>query len=679
MFNLFQIKPMRFFYRIFTPMKIRPIKIINTPTPTGGKQLQIVPVTVSSSPTTPKSPRVEPVLCPHEETESEQQDKERLLANLQLQSKSKALQVAEAKKAEKLIKDCVFDYEEPDQEEIKRFAEKRDREWALQKKLEEETSADRDDFFLTYPSKKRKKSKHSKNDSNGHKEKKRKIHGDKIHAEITNNDKSDLKLKVKITTNGHKHKHHKIESNSELSNKEKLLQMRQVRHKPTSGSDEPIPIIKFPKSYLAEPSESKKKKTTELSAKTFNPTENNNKPVKSKEVAKCPTGSAVKRPAEYALNHQSKVAKKEATLKASEQKTFLKSAATNTDKFTPKEQKVSQNKTPTPVNNKVLPIGSITTNNKSLDRKIASLQQRCTIEPKHPSNSVRLEGKTTDKGKAPQYPPGFTVSKIDSGVKRKDDSTDQDQRPSLEITLIPPVSKPEPKLVPVKRPPPGTIPLERIKNLKSGISIIPKIPDNNGVLDLSKASKSPEVSPRASPKTEPINGLNSMVNRQLTPRPLNSPGRATPENKIMQLSNLQMLSKVATEHPILNKLTANNINKTRPQIPSLHSITKFVPTAIRSGLPPRMPPKLNDIQKFRPASPQIRSLRPNSQNQNIRNIPNPSLILNRHQNLSQNKPSQVHQPDSVTEKKVASPKPSPVAVTSTSSSPVVEQKVSEVK
>lgn len=768
---LFQAKPMRLFYRIFTPLKIRPIKIVNTASPTGEKQLQIVPVTSNNHITTnarveppgdaSKSPKVEQnpvetvqikeVLPAHEETEREQQNKEILLANLQLQSKSKALQNAEAKKVqvpEKIVRECIFEYEEPDEEEIKRFAEKRDREWALQKKLEEETKADNDDFFLNknaYPTKKRKKSKHSKNDSNGHKEKRRKTHSDKIHAEITNNDKSDLKLKVKITTNGYKHKHHKIESAADLINKEKLLQMRQVRHKHMSGSsgDEKsqpaIPTIKLPKLHISErtkesksgePEPKRRKEALDTSEYTFNndDSEIEIKPklegqikVKVEPITVKPVASTVESTSVSKVVLQSggfsssKSVKKNACLKSTHfdpadrqnQKTFLKSAVPNSDKY-PKDQKIGQSKVESSkpsasMSNKVLPIGSITTNNKTLDRKIASLQQRCTIESKTPAKTVHFSNKSDTKKStenenskmaSPQYPPGFTVSKVETGTKRKAESTEKAKRPSLEITLIPPSTSsaskaPEAKPM-VKRPPPGTIPLERIKNavnLKSGISIIPKKidkTDNIGVLDLSKSGKSPENVSRSSPKTEPINGLNSMVNRQIgnmIQRPMSSPNRATPENKNVQLSNLQMLSKVATEHPTLNKPTPNNPSKTRPQLPNLQTIGKFpTPNGARGPSLQRMIPKLNGIQKFRPSSPHIRNIRPN-QNQNIRNIPNPSLLLNRNQNINQNRlvsTATVGSTSSSPEKKVATPRSSPVPVTSSTSASTTKE-LSSVK
>ncbi|CAG9770220.1 unnamed protein product [Ceutorhynchus assimilis] len=717
-------KPLRFFYRIFTPLKIQPIKIVNTPTATGGKQLQIVPVTnvqpILKSPT--------PIID-IKETESEQLDKETLMANLQLQSKSKAMQLQAAKKMqqvpEKIVKDCIYEYEEPDQEEIKRFAEKRDREWALQKKLEEETKADHRDTY--FPTKKRKKSKHSKTDSNGHKEKKRKPHGDKIHAEITNNDKSDLKLKVKIT-NGHKHKHHKIENNSEISHKEKLLQMRQVRHHKHGSGDEkpnqPIPTIKLPKSIVESTSEEPEAKRRKENPTTIS--ENNNKPLpmESHQKPKPRIEPMIIKPETKPIPSvsrpmpqlPSKVAKKEATVKPVfelNQKTFLKTAGANTDKYS-KDQKIGQGKVEnnkTSMSNKVLPIGSITTNNKMLDRKIANLQQRCTIEPKNPAINGKITNNEKSKLINPKYPPGFTVSKIESGVKRpaSQDDAEQDKRPSLEITLIPPAStKTSEAKVVNKRPPPGTIPLERIKNavnLKSGISIIPKMPshdnntktDNNGVLDLSK-TKSMTENPQKS-KTEPINGLNSMINRQINnmARPMSSPSGEPGKN--MQLSNLQMLSKVATEHPTLNKGNPSN-NKVRPQMPNLQTINKMpgMASPLRAAGMQRMPPKLNDIQqKFRPNNPQIRNMRPN-QNQNIRNIPNPSLMLNRHQNMNQARlvVSSTNNSAENTAKKVSTPKSSPVSsgpspVTSTTTTVnnkevqssgkavILEQKVAEAK
>lgn len=761
-----KINPMRFFYRIFTPMKVRPIKIVNTTLSTGGKQLQIVPVVnvnnVNADTTSAiaKSPKIEKAeekvesMSPPKETASEQEDKERLFAHLRLQSKSKALQNAELKKAlaaEKIIKECVFEYEEPDQEEIKRFAEKRDREWALQKKLEEETRPEIEVYSKDYySSKKRKKSKHSKNESNGHKEKRRKVHGDKIHAEITNNDKTDLKLKVKITTNGHKHKHHKIESNdkSQISNKEKLLQMRQVRHKHLSGSgDEKFQpmkaIIKIPKLYtdkkevvsennkysLGEPVPKKKRENPKVnneSQKINKTIENNNykesqikqriEPMIIKPVSKIsdavnsrPTltiARPVPRPESTKIVQKEKTSKVTATqMEKSDshiQKTFLKSATTSTEKYS-HDQKVGQNKneiaktTSTITPSKVLPIGSISTNNESLDRKIASLQERCTIETKNTvANNIRVDnGKSEKKATfvnekskilSPQYPSSFTVRKIDSGAKRKSQQNEiPDKRPSLEITLIQPTSttptKRDTKPV-AKRPLPGTIPLEKIRNaehLKSGVSILSKIPerrDNNGVLDLSKSNKSPPTynSPRSTPKTEPINGLNRQIG---IARPGNSPGRNTPETKNIQLSNLQMLSKVATEQSSISKVSSTMSKPNRPQVPNLQTINKTLiqqsSAGIRNPGVSRMPPNLNEIQKFRPMNTQIRSLRPNP-NKNIRTIINPSLLNQNRLSANQN----VTSTDS-TEKKDVPQKPQTQTVSSSSNNSPVPKETPNIK
>ncbi|XP_060533829.1 polycomb group protein Psc-like [Cylas formicarius] len=668
-------KPMRFFYRIFTPStkKIRPIKIVNTALSTGGKQLQVVPITPSynSEPPQPKpekvpSPETKPVEEPAtrpEETENEKQDKERLFAHLQLQSKFKTQTVApQPPVPEKLIKDCVFEYEEPDQEEIKRFAEKRDREWALQKKFEEDTRQE-EEYANYHVTKKRKKSKHSKNESNSYKKR-------KLHAEITSNEKEDLKLKVKITTNGHKHKHH---NKTEISAKEKLLQMRQVRHKHTEDRGQPvIPTIKLPKIKESPtfycPPEPKKKK--EIAA------DNNNKPsadaaikihpvaIKSAQEATSSLKPPTTQPSAKPEPSPPKTARKEWSGQSDKQaqKTFLKTIQSYA-----KSKATDDIRIP----NKAFPIS---TNNKSLERKIASLQQRCTIEPK-PSANTGHE-KPTDKKvmRTPQYPPGFTVSKVEVGTKRKADGETDDKRPSLEITLINPQTPKPAETKPVaKRPLPGTIPLERIKNsmnLKSGISIIPKLPDrcdNIGALDLSKPSRSPER-----PKIEPPpNGLN----KQLTNVSENV------KNNNVQLSNLQMLSKVATEHSSLNKAMPNQAAKPRPQIPSLQAINQ----AVRGQTLQRLPSKPNEIPKFRPVNPQIRSLRPN-QNQNIRNIPNPSLLMNRQQQNQTRlavsaQPPEEKKPEEVKPQAVVTPGAAsvPKELVTTKSSIVVEQKVPEKK
>ncbi|KAK9702399.1 hypothetical protein QE152_g29981 [Popillia japonica] len=243
-----------------------------------------------------------------------------------------------------------------------------------------------------------------------------------------------------------------------------------------------------------------------------------------------------------------------------------------------------------------------------------------------------------------QYPSGFTVSKIEAGAKKKPETEDnnQDKRPSLEITLINPTPSTEvtstvtvPKQAvstTTKRPLPATIPLERIKSIKSvaslsGISIIPKISekcDNIGALDLSKPHKSADLSkPHKSAETKielNKNGLNPSGNGL---KPL--PGTTTDKGP---LSNLQMLSKVATEHANINKSISVQ-SKPRQQMPSLQNIK--VPNV--QNQPGNKPanlakiPKLNEITKgqFRITN-SPRTMRPN-QNQSIRNIPNPSLIV----------------------------------------------------
>lgn len=725
---MFQLKPMRFFYRIFTPMKVRPIKIVNTTLSTGGKQLQIVPVKPSSDPAKsteePEKLKQEPDIEKAkdrpdlEESEDQKNDKERLFAHLQLQSKSQAEK--DKKVPEKpLIKDCVFEYEEPDQEEIKRFAEKRDREWALQKKLDDETRKD-EDYVSHHFSKKRKKSKHSKNEFNLHKKR-------KLHAEIASNEE-ELKLKVKITNNGHKHKHHKSSGQvnektqtPDVSSKEKLLQMRQVRHKHVSSEDkniQTVPSIKLSKDSSTstekvsrdsgdkpkvEEKQTVVKETTEETRKSPKLKEDIAKlKIKVTEPSSSVSESAVlpkqqtegvstspkigtfleptaSKPGFTLKNSVDKdwtkkvptvqLERNEQTEKQA-QKTFLKTFQTYAEKYQ-RNDKLQQSKIENakaklnsislgkdkvvqtkPENNK------ITTNNKSLERKIANLQQHCTIEAKPPEKVEKKMSFVSEKPKilTPHYPAGFTVSKIEQGVKRKADDNDslQDKRPSLEITLInPPTPSPlqhsskPPEKPSVKRPPPATIPLERIKksvNLKSGISIIPKLPercDNIGALDLSKTSKSPDNSSKISPKLDVPNGFN-LVSRQLNSlsRPSTAAGS---EKNNMALSNLQMLSKVATEHSNLNNKTPQQtsitLTKPRPQMPSLQTLK--VPSLQNPGQmkTPNLQkiPKLNEIQKFRPTNPQIRNLRPN-QNQNIRNIPNPSLLI-RQQN--QNRLSQI--------------------------------------
>ncbi|CAH2004931.1 unnamed protein product [Acanthoscelides obtectus] len=717
-----RLKPMRFFYRIFFPMKIRPIKIVNTTLSTGGKQLQIVPVKPNmESPRTPKpvekkeTKEETPI---YEQTQDQKNDKELLFAHLQLQSKVQFdKKVPEKPAANKDT--CVFEYEEPDLEEIKKFAEKRDREWAMQKKLDEKKKEVDEEYPTHHSSKKRKKSKHSKNEFNVHKKR-------KLHAEIASNEE-ELKLKVKITNNGYKHKHHKSSGQSErsqqpasgeMSSKEKLLQMRQVRHKHLSIEDknfQTVPSIKItkavstgtdkikttvtgrmpspekprvPEKVQIKPTEEIKKlkikvaeptsKVSESAAMPKQQTEHTNT---SPKVGTFLEGNSSKLSGEeWGKKPTVKLERNDATDKEA-QKTFLKTFHAYAEKYQKIEkQKVEKPKTINSTLNKLQQFkteNKINTSDKSFERKIVNLQQQCIIEPKVEKKVSFVNEKrniiTT------HYPPGFTVSKVEQGIKRKGGDPDSlhDKRPSLEITLINPPSssnssKPHSDKPVAKRPPPDTIPLERIKkssiNLKSGISIIPKRPDmcdNNGALDLSK-SKTPETSQKVSAKLEYSvpNGISITPNpsKQMSPLPKSS---ANPE-KNMALSNLQMLSKVATEHSTLTKSSSpiinTIVNKPRPQIPNLQTL-KHTSSQMKPATLQKLP-KLNEIQKFRPTNPQIRNVRPN-QNQNIRNIPNPSLLIRLQNQRMHSQMNNTVSQESSTTKSVSSSTPCSTSVSTT--------------
>lgn len=638
---MFQLKPLRFFYRILVPSKIQPIKIINTTLSTGGKQLQIVP-SGKNDPPVQSSKKVESEIdmkkVSLEEMKKENEsnrEKEHLLANLQLQSKSKVQNLVDNvpdKGAQPpQIQDCVFTYDEPDSEEIKRFAEIRDREWALQKKMDENREKNIDYHHF---SKKRKKSKHSKNDIAYKKR--------KLHAEITNEE--DLKLKVKLTQhNGHKHKHHKSSSVTDLATKkEKLLQMRQVRHKHVLSEDKNIQTVQsgsgsISKETITDIKEGIKPKETVLELKNKSvavgslaaseevKAPNGAKPIDEPKKSTIADANSAKNLKNDSLTKQTskewssrvptvKIERNELTEQQAK-KSFFKSFQIYAEKYHKLLEKPMQNnkndigklpqKTPSVALTRPVP--------SQLERKIANLQQRCTVEAKNRPST--LDNKIPEKKPTPQepiktvtttsspYPAGFTVSKIEAGIKRKNDEEKlQDKRPSLEITLINPSSTVETKPVTTvaKRPPPPTIPLDRIKksfNNKSGISIIPKILpekcDNIGALDLSAKPPSKEETSNA----KPVNGFSGSSS-------------VSKDGKTNNMSNLQMLSKVATEHSALNK----NTNKPRPQVPNLHSLQKI--------------PSLEKINKnqFRAMNPQIRTVRPN-QNQSIRNIPNPSLLI----------------------------------------------------
>lgn len=726
---------MRFFYRIFTPMKVCPIKIINTSS-TGEKQLQIVPVKSSVEPKPSIVFESERPPTPIQEDHDSQnyKNKEHLFAHLQLQSKAKAIQAQEAMKRarenlsakdERLgskpeVKpekrkrtpepECIYEYEEPDKEEIKRFAEKRDREWALQKRMDEMESY--------HVSKKKKKNKHSKGDLH----KKR-----KIHAEITSSakDQESIKLKLKVTPhNGHKHKHKTfatIESPKtyELTNKEKLLQMRAVRHKTISGEknekqEEKTSEIGVNTVPLDSENKEEKEKSPKCDAKVVE-VANKNGGGKDNEIGKLhiklksPSHESEVKPVQKIDNTAGgKILRGDFSIKTTQvvkyptvqlernefaerqaQTTFLKTFQSHAEKSTRTSEKSTkiedkQDKAQEKRAQSTQSLGYSSAQNvqTSLERKIASLQQQCTIEAR---NTPTPPGKQENKDKKQEkqvinnhYPPGFTVSKIENGVKRKNDDEDkqQDKRPSLEITLINPpnttgvasLTKSNPTSVEVKtqikRLSPATIPLDRIKskiNLNSGISIIPKLPercDNIGALDLSKTNKTLEGEKKI------INGFNgnglTLLNKEAKGIQLNHKvgDRVLGTEKNAQLSNLQMLSKVASEHLNLNKFSPgvnnnnnnnnNNINKVRPHNPGVQPLKIPLPQGNNNQILNKTLcnqnkiSKLNEISKaqYRLISPPIRNMRPN-QNQNIRNIPNPSLLVRQqNQNRLNNMTSQ---------------------------------------
>ncbi|KAL3271032.1 hypothetical protein HHI36_021532 [Cryptolaemus montrouzieri] len=669
-------KPMRFFYRIFTPMKVKPIKIINTSS-TSGSKLQIVQIDertktekVEKQPEQ-KPEKIEPPKfeSPRDLTEGTEDHKERLMANLQLKKKHQNKTHEKEKEVEKEPV-CVYEYVEPDKEEIKRFAEKRDREWALQKKLDEKNNSDH------YFSKKKKKSKHSKNES-VHKKR-------KLHAEITSNEEEDLKLKVKLTShNSHKHKHHKNSQNHLLSakealKKEKLLEMRQVRHKPVNSEDKTVQTIptsninvtKQPvddkiseKSKIKERDNEKKEETENKSVRFVDTGTStmNVKSVEKKEETKSTSLNQIvttkdnkksivlnlNKPGVKEWSSINRMASVKAERVDPEKHKMFKSFPTSIERDLEK-MKQANVEIRSKLNN-VLQTGRSLT---PLEKKINSIQQQCTIEAKKagtpPPPKVEKVNDVKPQVLSP-YPPGFTVSKIEAGVKRKAENDGQmpDKRPSLEITLIPSQGQSvmnrssAEKIAAQKRPLPSTIPLDKIKksiNLKSGISIIPKLPDvcdNIGALDLS--NKSPENSPKPTHSvTKTLNGMNMVITnlRNHAQKP-----SVTNEKTTHQLSNLQMLSKVASEHPILNKLP-QQVKTSRANIPHLQTLSTTLQNSPASSnslatstaaLKPNLPkmPKLTEISKtqFKAMGvAQIRTPRPN-QNQNIRNIPNPSLLV----------------------------------------------------
>lgn len=158
--------------------------------------------------------------------------------------------------------------------------------------------------------------------------------------------------------------------------------------------------------------------------------------------------------------------------------------------------------------------------------------------------------------------------------------------------------------------------------------------DNIGALDLSK----PSAVQRPVPDFKPLNGFTASLSNKIQPsKP--SPDRCqTPDKNSIQLSNLQMLSKVAIEHAVKATPVSspNPVQPKKPQMPSLQTLK--IPVPQNSTSPPKSAnmaklPKLNEINKsqFRMLNPQMRNMRPN-QNQSVRNIPNPSLLVRQNQN-----------------------------------------------
>lgn len=717
---------------------------------------------------------------------------------------------------------CVYDYAEPDKDEIKAFAERRDREWALQKYQDSQ-------FHV---SKKRKKNKHSKNEFM-HKKR-------KLHAEITNeiSSKSDdsLKLKVKLSVaNGHKHKRRNSNSNveqpkiQELSPKERLLQMRQVRHKHinpqgveeksslkvvlnTDKSDvtenserskSDLPVVKpsdlvrneVPKGEVTQKSEQVVKpdlvsKTPEKVAKQTEPPQPQRTPPEilstgktlrsdfsfktslSKDICNKYVRVNLEKCVEN-KNSQKKSPVNSSAVKIVDNKLDDKVVNSKTE-IIPIENKQAQNNKQLPINNtnskvietKMLSNKMTIENSKSNntnhaindkisnklieDKKVISnvkpgdenkkklsdenkkkLSDNFTITPnksveknKQQNSKIdttklvpkQTETKTIDESKTIEnklnnitsqsslVTKNFTVSKVETGIKRKLDTAENsnDKRPSLEITVINVVSRPQttstvqtnpiqskpkinnqitkslitPEGPPAKkiRPPPLTIPLGRIQKMNN-LKANPEKCDMSGALDLSSKPKTlkPEVkinndfrSHSASPKPKIQDQIQSLI-RPKTPIKTQD---AKSDNNLKtrpNISNLQLLSESAVQVQIREMMVQGspissvpNLNKKIPSPqnlvksdflpkPNFHQKTpNLIPKTINNQLPktlnsftPKTPqlisknlqklPKLNEINKSQfcrlNAAAQIRSPRPAGQNQTVRNIPNPSLLV----------------------------------------------------
>lgn len=774
-----QDNPMRFFFRIFVPV-LRPevpktVAKQETVLPTPQKPVSPIknetkenedpenkPKVKDTKPTEKecvKMEKKEPVPEPIKE-EPKKPEKTVKFAETVTEKHIKVEKQEEKLEEPKTYDNCVYDYTESDKDELRAFAEKRDREWAMQKHEDE-----------YHVSKKRKKNKHSKNEFM---HKKRKLHAEiTSNTEILSKSEDSLKLKVKLSVpNGHKHKHRNNfeqpgpQKTQELSTKEKLLQMRQVRHKKIETSEDKNPkksnseVPPVPQYKIVPLND--KQESTEKAEKVE---ENKPEEIKTeKTIPEMVSGKTLRSDFSCKTTLAKDLCNKMVSVNIERCKDISENNQRKQEipaKLSKPENKNGENK-------------SIIKSNEPPQQK-----QELKPDPKIEQTKAELKPvieKMEEKFNSIQSSPhefvtkNFTVSKIEMGVKRKaeDKQLTIDKRPSLEITLInPPVQRPQsvsspqtkPSLLPHKqepaklnkpnRPPPPTIPLVRIQkslNLKSGISIIPKIPekcDNIGALDLSaKPNKmemklqdfrpkcaSPRIncaSPRpncASPRpncASPRIGCASPRPNCASPRPINTPIRpnsaspkmanhvVSPKTPIRSLSdqkikvekssvspnisNLQMLSESAVQ--IRDSMTRNtastppipNLIKKSPQLkipvpqnpgmkspPYVGQKQNFIPKNINmipktQPVPSKVPnflqkgpnslihktlqklPKLNEINKsqFRGMNiAQIRNARP-AQNQTIRNIPNPSLLV-RQQN--QNRINLMSTPNAAAETK----------------------------
>ncbi|XP_065171086.1 LOW QUALITY PROTEIN: polycomb group protein Psc-like [Atheta coriaria] len=677
-YNWTKLKPMRFFYRIFTPLKVQPIKIINTSSSNGSKQLQIVPVRSTSNNTTNTV-----------DLEAEK-SKEQFVAQLKLQSKHKNGKAVMGSTAE----NCVFEYAEAD-EEIKRFAESRDREWARMRHedvVEPQNSnlpssvvvpsitpqISNDGVMIegggsSHHVKKRKKSKHSKGEA-----KKPKIHAE-ITSEVVLQQQESIKLKVKLTPahqhghNGHKHKHRSppvppltpstTSTPVQHQHQQQTQQQPPLVPKPISTPPQvPLPI----KTPLEVRKPEPVKKLHDVCIKKADKHLETTKKDPKKLTSEKPTRSDLKPHPSPVLTMDIK--------KKEEQKAFLKTFQSGTNA---RSQPITKVQSPNKADSKKPMITYSNHTKQNFDKKIASLKQQALNKQKLDLTTTQKEKKVSFSLDKPhilnsqQYPSGFTVSKVEQGIKRKQESDPPvEKRPCLEITLINPKpesqslnhqnSKPKPPASPAphritttttsdppkaKRPPPATIPLDRIKNpVKHKPENSQQIP--GGALDLTK-------------KIEPVKNGITTLNGMKFPSPITTSSSPTTPPTMSLTENLQMLSKVALQH---SRQQAQQ-NKPRPQIPNLQTLR--IPHVTTSGTTPsstptntlaRSPnqattgsspqrsipnlanlPKLNEISKsnLKMLSNHNNNLNlkrsNNNNNQNmIRSIPNPALLVRQH-------------------------------------------------